>query len=107
MNKNLNNRYGNCCNCPAFMEDQGRIITNYMPSKQLHTEMMKKFKLTDSNQYRMYLQENGLDLSHKEFNSLSKCTDNDKNKFYLDKSKYTFNEKVDTWDEKADDWNNL
>ena len=78
-----------------------------MPSKQLHTEMMKKLNITDSNKYRMYLQQNGLNLSHKEFNNSSKCTNNDKNQFNIDKSKYTFNEKVDEWQNKDEGFTNF
>jgi len=95
MNFNLNNKYGECCNCPAFMEDQGRIITNYQPSRTLHSNLSKELKVKDSNDMRMRLQEIGLEKSHNEFKNMSQCKNNEKNKFNVDKSKYTFNEKLD------------
>jgi hypothetical protein len=95
MSINLNNRYGECCNCPAFMEDQGRIITNYMSSRTYHSQLRKELNINDSNDLRMKLQNEGLERSQKEFNNMSGCQNNGNNKFYVDKSKYTFTDKLD------------
>ncbi len=100
MSKNLNNKYGECCNCPAFMEDQGRIITNYMPSRSYHTQLKKELNVKDSNEMRMMLQNSGLEKSQREFQNITGCQNNitntygEKNKFYVDLSDYTFNEKL-------------
>ena len=96
MSKNLNNRYGECCNCPAFMEDQGRIITNYVPSRSYHSQLSNEMNVKDSNEMRMKLQNIGLERSHKEFQDMSgMCQNRDNKKFNVDKSKYTFDEKLD------------
>jgi len=94
MSKNLNNRYGECCNCPAFMEDQGRIITNYQPSRSYHSDLKRELNVKDSNEMRMLLQNNGLERSQKEFQNITGCQNNEKNRFNIDLSKYTFNEKL-------------
>ena len=92
MSENLNNRYGECCNCPAFMEDQGRIITNYVPSRTYHSQLSKEMNVKDSNEMRMKLQNVGLEKSHQEFQNIATCQNKENNKFNVDKSKYTFNE---------------
>lgn len=50
-----NNKYPKC---PALMED-GKIFTDYRAHKVADEELTKKYKLGNSNSYRMFLQENG------------------------------------------------
>ncbi len=95
MSKNLNNRYGECCNCPAFMEDQGRIITNYMPSRTYHSQLKEELKVKDSNELRMRLQNQGLEISQQEFQKISGCENKRDIIFNVDKSSYNFNDKLD------------
>lgn len=52
---NLNNKFGNCCNCPGLMED-GRIYTSYVPRKDLNYSLMAEVQAGNNNQYKDILQ---------------------------------------------------
>ena len=61
--------------CPALMED-GKIFTDYRAHKIGDEALAKKYKITDSNSYRMFLQENGskLIINNKEALSAYVCS---------------------------------
>ena len=40
-NLNLDNKFGNCCNCPGFVNDD-RLFTNYVSSRIYNDSTMKK-----------------------------------------------------------------
>jgi hypothetical protein len=86
---NLNNKFGECCGCPALI-NVSTYITNYMPSRLQYENDKKKAGIIDSNEYRLYLQTNSTKIM--EFNTnvyeKSRCKSNSKNKFYIDSSTY-------------------
>jgi len=53
----MNNKFGDCCNCPALID--GRYFTRYDDRINLNLELMKKNNITDSLVLRKYLIENG------------------------------------------------
>jgi hypothetical protein len=55
---NLNNKFGECCSCPALISD-GRLFTSYVPRKDFNNQLMKQIKVTNNNDYREFLQNNG------------------------------------------------
>lgn len=54
---NLNNKFGECCSCPALISD-GRLFTSYVPRKDLNYLLMKQVKVTNNNDYKDFLQNN-------------------------------------------------
>lgn len=52
----MNNKFGDCCNCPAI--EDGRYFTRYDDRIELDLEIMKKNNITDSLALRKYLIEN-------------------------------------------------
>jgi hypothetical protein len=80
----LNNKFGECCHCPAFMNDS-RLFTDYMPHKLSNEIMMKKLKLFNSNDYREFLQNNTNYILHRiyKLEQQNMCQSNDINKFYI------------------------
>ena len=56
-----NNQFGECCHCPALMQDS-RIFTSYVPRRDYNAALMAKTHTKDSNRYREVLQENGGDI---------------------------------------------
>ena len=89
---NLNNKYGECCNCPALMSDHGRMFTNYISSRLYNDIFSKSLKSSDSHSYREKLQNNSQILSSNEIVKYEqvRCKSNNINKFYIDSSNYTF-----------------
>tara|TARA_B100000242_G_C42692848_1_gene324330 strand:+ start:29 stop:289 length:261 start_codon:yes stop_codon:yes gene_type:complete len=55
---NSDNKFGECCKCPAKMDDS-RLFTNYLPNSKLNSYVKKVNGITDDNMYRLFLQENG------------------------------------------------
>lgn len=90
-NLNLNNKFGQCCGCPALMSDKGRLFTNYMSSRLYNDINSKQLKVPDSHSYREKLQ-NDSSLRQNEILKFEtvRCKSDGKNKFYIDSSKYTF-----------------
>lgn len=72
-----NNKFGKCCKCPAFMDDS-RLFTNYLSNSKLNTYISKINNISDSDQYRIFLQKNA-----------SKIMENEKN-FIIDNKKCNF-----------------
>jgi hypothetical protein len=91
-NLNLNNKFGECCNCPALMSDRGRMFTNYVSSRIYNDNDAKRLKIFDANTYRENLQVFGSIYRSSEIYKYEqvKCKTNAKNKFYIDSSHYTF-----------------
>lgn len=86
---NLNNKYGNCCGCPAL--NDAREFTNYKSSSVHNSELMKKMGKTNSNDYRESLQINGESIIKNTYDSFEtnyKCKNNGSNVFYLDSSNF-------------------
>jgi hypothetical protein len=89
---NLNNKFGQCCNCPALMSDKGRMFTNYVSSRIYNDYASKMFFISDAHTYREKLQVDGSAIRADEIQKYekNKCKNNKKNSFYIDSSKYTF-----------------
>ena len=74
---NLNNKFGECCSCPALISD-GRLFTSYVPRKDLNIQLMKQVKVTNNNDYKDFLQNNGEQIIlsiQSTLDSSLKCTD--------------------------------
>jgi len=70
---NSDNRFGECCKCPALMDDS-RLFTNYLPSSKLNQYVKKVNNISNENEYRAFLQKNGSKIMNNErsFMSLNK-----------------------------------
>jgi len=80
---NIDNKFGECCKCPALMQD-GRIYTSYAPRRDYNASLMKEFKVSNSNEYRHFLQNNGksiINSLHHNFEDSFRCVDTATNKF--------------------------
>ena len=55
---NSDNKFGQCCKCPAQMSD-GRLYTNYMSATRLNEYVKNLNKITNHHEYRNFLQVNG------------------------------------------------
>ena len=55
---NLNNKFGECCNCPALSTGD-QYFTNYVSSRLFNNNLQNKLGLKDSNSLRLNLQTNG------------------------------------------------
>lgn len=51
------NKFGQCCKCPAMMSD-GRLFTNYLSHSYLNNDIQKINNIYNSNHYRVFLQKN-------------------------------------------------
>ena len=91
-NLNLNNKFGECCGCPALMSDSGRMFTNYVSSRLYNDDYSKNLKVHDAHSYREKLQNDSLSRQY-EINKLetARCTNKGSNQFYIDSSNFTFN----------------
>ncbi len=88
---NLNNKFGQCCNCPALMSDKGRLFTNYMSSRLYNDTNSKHLKVFDSHSYREKLQsDQTLRINENVKYEKVRCKNNGKNMFYIDGSQYSF-----------------
>ena len=70
----MNNKFGDCCNCPAMVD--GRFLTRYDDRIELNLEIMKKNNITDSLVLRKYLIENAsnlIDSNIKNIETTHKC----------------------------------
>ena len=92
---NLNNKFGECCNCPALSTGD-QYFTNYVSSRIYNYNLQKKLGIKDSNAYRLNLQSNGTkymsDENIKYGNEV--CKSNKTNNFYIDTSNYNFSTKL-------------
>jgi hypothetical protein len=88
---NLNNKFGECCGCPALVNGD-RLFNNYVSSRLRNDQIRKTLNLPDSHSYRLVLQSSGQNFVGEEIKRIEKvrCKSNDKNKFYIDSSKYNF-----------------
>jgi hypothetical protein len=80
----LNNKFGNCCNCPALMSD-GRLFTSYVPHKEYNSRLMKELGVSNSIEYKTVLQNNGETINKDIIDKLTAgtiCKNNGTNKFY-------------------------
>lgn len=73
---NCDNKFGECCNCPALMSD-GRFITNYISTPKLVANLKEMNNITDENEFRLFLQKNATNLisKQKEFLLKNKACD--------------------------------
>ena len=62
---NCDNKFGECCNCPAKMND-GRLHTNYMLNSKLVSYIKEVNGLKNDNEFRHFLQKNGTSILNKE-----------------------------------------
>jgi hypothetical protein len=51
---NANNKYGECCGCPAFMADS-RGVTIWEPTRSYHAGLASTLNVSDSNAFRKTL----------------------------------------------------
>jgi hypothetical protein len=88
---NLNNKFGECCGCPALVNDD-RLFNNYVSSRLRNDQIRKSLNITDSHTYRSILQTASQNFIGDDIKRIenSRCKSNDKNKFYIDSSKYNF-----------------
>ena len=80
-------------NCPAMMNDKGRLVTNYEHSKYINYNIKKMNNLENNNQLRMFLQNNAqflMDIDKKILDD-KRCMNNENYKFYLSSDKYDSN----------------
>jgi len=87
---NLNNKFGNCCGCPAL--NNAREFTEHRSSSIYNSEMMKKMTTTsNSNDFRQLLQSNGESIIRNIYNNFEtnyKCKNNESNVFYIDSTNF-------------------
>jgi len=90
-NSNLNNKFGECCNCPGLVNGD-RMFNNYVSSRIRNDIDRKNLGMPDSHSYRNALQNGATFIINSEISRVDslKCVSNDKNKFYIDSSKYNF-----------------
>jgi hypothetical protein len=88
---NLNNKFGECCGCPALVNGD-RIFNNYVSSRLRNDQIKKSLNLSDSHSYRLVLQNTGQNIINNETNRLNnlRCKSDGKNKFYIDSSNFNF-----------------
>lgn len=82
---NLNNKFGECCNCPALMDDS-RLFTSYVPRRDYNALLMKDTQLTNSIDYKNMLQQNGAEIIasiQRNLNTNFRCTTTGNNQFYV------------------------
>ena len=87
---NSDNKFGQCCGCPALM-NQSRDLTLWSSSRNYNNAMMKKMGKTNSNDFRTALQNNAESMIKKtfdEFDSSNKCKNSSNNIFYIDSSNF-------------------
>lgn len=75
----MNNKFGECCNCPALVD--GRFFTRYDDRIEIDIELMKKNNISDSLAFRKFLIDNGsslIDSNIKDIEKTHKCNYNNK-----------------------------
>ena len=78
---NCDNKFGECCNCPAKMND-GRLHTNYMLNSSLVSYIKEVNGIKNDTEFRHFLQKNGNTIIEKERAFLEgnkKCNPSNKN----------------------------
>jgi hypothetical protein len=68
---NCNNKFGECCNCPALMSD-GRLFTNYMLNSKLVSYIKEVNNLSNDTEFRHFLQKKGHNILKNEKSFLEK-----------------------------------
>ena len=73
---NGDNKFGECCTCPAKMSD-GRLFTNYLSTSKIVSHIKKVNNLNDEHEYRLFLQKNAESVlkNEKEFLRKNKTCD--------------------------------
>ena len=92
---NLNNKFGECCNCPAITTGK-QYFTNFVSSRVYDDNLKNKLGIKDSNLFRLNLQSNGaryISNENLKYDN-TRCKSNKKNNFYIDTSKYDFSTKL-------------
>jgi hypothetical protein len=82
---NSNNKFGKCCNCPAFMSDS-RLFTNWHTSKTYNYNLGEKLKTDTNTKYKKMLMANPEYITNDFYTEANKCKNNDE--FYKDTSLY-------------------
>jgi hypothetical protein len=82
---NSNNKFGKCCNCPAFMNDS-RLFTNWETSKTYNYKLGLKLNTDTNTQFKKMIISNPDYIINDFYKETNKCEDNDD--FYKDSSLY-------------------
>jgi hypothetical protein len=93
---NLNNKFGNCCDCPALTTGK-QWFTNYESSRLFNDNLRKTLKLENTHMYRYNFQTNGKQYifdENKKYIDV-KCKNNDKFKFNIDSSNFNFSTQLE------------
>ena len=78
---NSNNKFGKCCNCPAFMSDS-RLFTNWETSKTYNYKLGVKLNANTNTKYKNILKTNPKNIINEFHNKIIECNNNDD--FYTD-----------------------
>tara|TARA_S200000501_G_C20583769_1_gene638428 strand:- start:68 stop:367 length:300 start_codon:yes stop_codon:yes gene_type:complete len=62
---NSDNLYGECCKCPAKMNDS-RLFTNYLLNSKLVTFIKKVNGIKSDHEFRLFMQQNASKIIEKE-----------------------------------------
>lgn len=62
---NSDNKFGECCKCPARMSDS-RLFTNYLLNSKLVTFIKKVNGIKTDHEFRLFMQQNGDKIMDKE-----------------------------------------
>ena len=61
---NGDNKFGKCCKCPGIGDN--RLFTSWVPNITMNEYIKSINKISDSNEYRMFLQQNAEKIMQKE-----------------------------------------
>jgi hypothetical protein len=90
--------YEYCCECPNVLHFRERYFTNYLSSVYVNRELMKKYNITDSTSFRVFLQNNAELITklgiHPIFNT-NKCVDKFKDTSSLYSENYNISNQND------------
>lgn len=87
---NSDNKFGQCCGCPALMNNS-RDLTLWASSRTYNNNMMKKMGTANSNDYRNALQSNAetiLKNTLNDYDSNHRCKNSSNNLFYIDSTNF-------------------
>jgi hypothetical protein len=73
---NSNNKFGKCCNCPAFMSDS-RLFTNWETSKTYNYKLGVKLNTDTHSKYKKMLLSNPEYVTNDFYKESIKCNKND------------------------------
>jgi len=82
---NSNNKFGKCCNCPAFMSDS-RLFTNWETSKTFNYNLGLELNTNTNTEYKEFLIKNPGQINNIFYKDISTCNNNDE--LYVDSSLY-------------------